>query len=1105
MKRMFILFSLLFPLSLSAQDWQWQNPLPQGNSLDAVHVFDENTVIAVGVGGTVLRTTDGGTTWTSQAERPAGDLASVFFTDSDGGWAVGGGGNILHTTDGGGAWTAQASGTTYDLSSVFFADENAGWAVGGRYSPSVSTIRHTTSGGTTWMAQAAGTPDWLYSIFFTDVNTGWAVGENGTILHTANGGTNWTTQIDGMSHCLYSVFFADSNTGWAVGYSGSIRHTTNGGTNWTAQTSGTTDELHSVVFTDANTGWAVGSSGSILHTTNGGTIWTAQTSGTVNRLESVRFTDPDTGWAVGDFGTILHTTNGGESWTPQSSGPTDWLYAGSFTDAGTGWSVGDLGTILHTANGGGAWTPQTSGVRRSLRSVIFADDRNGWAVGDLGSILHTTNGGGTWLAQISGTADLSSVFFTDAGSGWAVGDLGTILHTADGGASWTAQTSGATHDLTSVVFTDASTGWGVGDAGDILHTANGGATWAVQTSGTTSDLSSVVFTDANTGWAVGDLGTILHTTDGGSTWAVQTSGTTGYLSSISFADPNNGFAVGDPGTILHTTDGGATWTAQISGTTNMLEYVRLADANTGWTFGAGGTILHTATGGTGIDPPAAPTLASPEDGATVSADPLLSWNDATGASWYSLQVSATPSFLTSVLNQTNIMSPSYQLSGLEENATYYWRASLTDSTGTSGWSETWSFTVGSAPNQVALVAPVDGAVVISDSVEFVWHQSSPLVDRYWFEYSTDSTFAAATTDSSLVDTATAVHNLQHHETYYWRVRAHNAIGWGLPGDVWSVLVLTSAPAAPLLVSPPDGATGQPLAMTLTWRTVSAALLREMTGGAVQERHDPQAGTLFGSTDTVWYHLQLALESGFDNLLVNDSTLVDTTGGVSSLEENTVYYWRVRARNAVGAGPWSDAWSFATLTRPAQVVLAMPEDGAIIGEPSTVCEWLPSAPGVDRYWFEWAGDSTFAGSTIDSSVTDTTSIASPLQNNLTYYWKVRAHNDVGWGEFSEVWSFAVVVTHVEETEQIPTVYSLNQNYPNPFNPSTTIRYGLPQQTHVVLEVFNMLGQRVAALRDEVQAAGYHEVIFERADLASGLYFYRLSTTDFVQTRKLVLLR
>jgi hypothetical protein len=90
-------------------------------------------------------------------------------------------------------------------------------------------------------------------------------------------------------------------------------------------------------------------------------------------------------------------------------------------------------------------------------------------------------------------------------------------------------------------------------------------------------------------------------------------------------------------------------------------------------------------------------------------------------------------------------------------------------------------------------------------------------------------------------------------------------------------------------------------------------------------------------------------------------------------------------------------------------------------------------------------------------------------------------------------------------QVPTQFVLDQNYPNPFNPSTTIRYGLPQQSEVSIMVFSMLGQEVAVLVRGEQPAGYHEVRFDASTIPSGMYLYRIQAGAFVATRKLMLIK
>jgi hypothetical protein len=84
-------------------------------------------------------------------------------------------------------------------------------------------------------------------------------------------------------------------------------------------------------------------------------------------------------------------------------------------------------------------------------------------------------------------------------------------------------------------------------------------------------------------------------------------------------------------------------------------------------------------------------------------------------------------------------------------------------------------------------------------------------------------------------------------------------------------------------------------------------------------------------------------------------------------------------------------------------------------------------------------------------------------------------------------------------------SLEQNYPNPFNPTTVVRYRLPVVNTVRLVVYDVLGREVAVLVDEKKDPGSYEVTFDGSGLSSGVYFYRMQAGDFVQTRKLIVLR
>jgi hypothetical protein len=100
-----------------------------------------------------------------------------------------------------------------------------------------------------------------------------------------------------------------------------------------------------------------------------------------------------------------------------------------------------------------------------------------------------------------------------------------------------------------------------------------------------------------------------------------------------------------------------------------------------------------------------------------------------------------------------------------------------------------------------------------------------------------------------------------------------------------------------------------------------------------------------------------------------------------------------------------------------------------------------------------------------------------------------------------------LTAVEKTggQGVPETFALSLNYPNPFNPSRVLEYSVSKTSHVVLEVFNVLGQSVGRLVDEQLAPGTYKTTFNASSLSSGVYLYRLKAGDYVQTLKMVLMK
>jgi hypothetical protein len=110
--------------------------------------------------------------------------------------------------------------------------------------------------------------------------------------------------------------------------------------------------------------------------------------------------------------------------------------------------------------------------------------------------------------------------------------------------------------------------------------------------------------------------------------------------------------------------------------------------------------------------------------------------------------------------------------------------------------------------------------------------------------------------------------------------------------------------------------------------------------------------------------------------------------------------------------------------------------------------------------------------------------------------------------AKIWSRSlpsIVVSVNTSQDASPHTFTLSQNYPNPFNPSTTIDYSIPKESFVTIKVYDLLGRELTTLVNEEKSAGNYNVSFNAGNLSSGIYFYRMHADNFIQTKKLVLIR
>lgn len=300
-------------VAAATRGWFTQISGVTGTHLNGIHVVAPGRDgWIVGDAGRVLRTYDGGNTWTLQTAPSTVRLNSVWFTSVNEGWIVGDGGVLLRTTNGGLNWSRVLNAfASENLEDVWFSSRDSGWVVGGN-----GVILRTTNAGTSWERRVPVSEN-LASVAFHGARDGWAVGSQGTILGTHDGGESWF-QVSGVtSSNLRGVWRTSLVRANAVGFGGTTPRTVLGpdSVRWQAEEIGTPHVLESVMFPTETIGWAVGFGGGgglVLRSDNGGSTWIGQPTSAAGSLNEVFFVNPTSGWAVGDNGTILRTVTGGQ-------------------------------------------------------------------------------------------------------------------------------------------------------------------------------------------------------------------------------------------------------------------------------------------------------------------------------------------------------------------------------------------------------------------------------------------------------------------------------------------------------------------------------------------------------------------------------------------------------------------------------------------------------------------------------------------------------------------------------------------------------------------------------------------------------------------------
>lgn len=870
---------------------------------------------------------------------------------------------------------------------------------------------------------------------------------------------------------------------------------------WIVQNTGVTEILRSIYFVNPSTGTAVGLGSRIIRTTNSGLNWVNQPNNISSILFGVYFINVNTGIIVADA-RFVKTVDGGSNWTIQNTSYT--LISVVFTDDLTGYACGSGGAVLKTTNTGDNWSLTTTNFSGYIWDISFINPGTGIAAGDGGAVLKTTNGGINWnVYQSGGTTNLFSVFMVDQNICYAGADDGTLYKSSNGGINWSPLTSNTQYRITDIKFCNQNTGTFVGLNGTVKRTTNAGLNWIQQNAGTTNDLYSVQFFGTDTGFACGASGTIIKTITGGFPppaipnlvappnnaqniilTPLMKWDTAAYSQSYHLqvsTDSSFGSIVFDTTGILniqHTIRTGLL-------NNNIYYYWRVQGFNN---VGYGGW-SSTWKFKTIVAIPLAPVLILPQNNAVnVTLNPFFDWDSTSPATYYRFQISYDSSFTETVKDINGITTSNLQYTyTLRNNSLYYWRVSTTNEAGTGPWALPFKFsTLITIPPPPLLVIPQNNAQNVSLTPLLDWRDDISVIN-YQLQVSRDSTFDSIVVNNTTLNVSQftiPVNTLNNSTKYYWRVRTTNSLGTGNWSEVWNFTTIQSVPAAPVLISPFNGAGNIQLTPLLDW-------------------DDNPNST---------YKVQICLDSNFSNFIINNSGLnisqYQVQGG--SLVNNTTYYWRVNATNSAGTGPWSAIWHFTTIVAApiAPPILLAPPNGSTGINIAPTLDWT-DVFGAENYNIILSTDSSFNSTLIDTASVISQFLIAPgkLAPLTKYYWKVRAQNVGGVSPWSEIWNFTTgnAIGIQQISSKIPREFKLYNNYPNPFNPVTKIRFDIPGKDMVRISIYNLLGQLVEELVNSELEPGEYANNWNASRFASGVYIYRIITSQSAETKKMVLVK
>jgi photosystem II stability/assembly factor-like uncharacterized protein len=550
--------------------WYSGNPLLGSNRLTDLACAG-NTCYASGDFGTVLKSTDGGATWTGLVTGLTVNLPRIRLIGGDAAKIVTGGGCAVRRSDDGGEtfsrlpFAPSDAACPFSVSALSFPSTNVGYLL-----LSDGNVVSTADGGRTFSRKTAvpggggPAPDLLCTTDTVCV----AATPTGTIQRTTDGGGSWT-QVGSAGVALHGLE-AVGTTLYAVGNNLKVLKSTDGGLTWEAKAvTGTppgnmtsircATEVACLISTEAGN--------QVLHTADGGGTYSSVAPSS-DPVFAVDFASGTRVVAAGALGSAAVSDDGGTNWRTvggRIAGSFSVLHAASDTLAYAG---GSNGVLARTLDSGRTWRNVSAPTAATVIGIAAPSTERVFVLGSDGSVQRSDNGGVSYKLLNTGTTSRPlSVAAVSANVVLLVGPTG-VRRSTDGGESFRAVEHKAVRSTRFVAFDDAGSADVVYGTKAAASSTNAGATWRRVKLPKKRKILDLDFVSARLGFLLDTSGALWKTANAGAKWEeLLTAGARSYL--VEFANPQNGYVVpfGGNGTlrgvVLRTADSGRSWHPQL--------------------------------------------------------------------------------------------------------------------------------------------------------------------------------------------------------------------------------------------------------------------------------------------------------------------------------------------------------------------------------------------------------------------------------------------------------------------------------------------------------------------------------------------------------------